>query len=463
MPRRRTGFRKETRLEIFSEVCADEPEDINGRFTTMVSKHQMDWRTATLEDVEKFRIQVCRELSLYDFSLNLVKVARGCVEVTWRVPRSLVTYIQNSVKPSSHSMMEHHVTTLTIDGFIVYDSSFAMQLEYKVIRLQIQAIDTNYSYLLEEMSPDEVVPHMVRRRLLTQPQGEEVWAKSSQLEKVHIIVEALQNAKNIVVGRFPTFCMALANAGQLHVSERLRNKFQSLLKGEAVSHQQEEDKVMISGESSTEPSPPSPDSRLVTAQLEGSTLTRAQYNTIHSLTSSLLRIPTGNLVYDGHTLNPLTLHWHYNTFGDVSIFLSHYTAMAQEGIRKFFVRGREIIILHLNVSETLYGLCAWCPCIYTQEMDLLNAAYDGDIKSLDCALGAGVPVDCRISYGRSSLMYASENGHVEVVDKLLQHGATVDLQKENGWSSLMAASLDGHVEVVDKLIQHGATVDLQDK
>ncbi|CAI8058513.1 Ankyrin repeat domain-containing protein 50 [Geodia barretti] len=357
-------------------------EVVKSKFTTMVSKHQMDWRTATLEDVEKFRIQVCRELSLYDFSLNLVKVARGCVEVTWRVPRSLVTYIQNSVKPSSQSMMEHHVTTLTIDGFIVYDSSFAMQLEWKVIRLGLQAIDTNYSYLLEEMSPDEVVPHLVQRRLLTQPQGEEVWAKSSQLEKVHIIVEALRDADNIVVGMFPTFCMALANAGQLHVSERLRNseflkhytyisqgpsfsEFQSLLKGEAVSHQQEEDEVMISGESSTQPSPPPPDSRLFTAQLEGSTLTRAQYNTIHSLTSSLLRIPTGDLVYDGHTLNPLTLHWHYYAFVD-------------EGIRKILVNGEEIIILHLN------------------EIGLLNAAWDGDKESLDCALGAGVPVDCQI-------------------------------------------------------------------
>ncbi|CAI8023410.1 hypothetical protein GBAR_LOCUS13685 [Geodia barretti] len=370
-------FREETRLEVFSDVCADEPEDINGRFTTMVSKHQMDWRTATLEDVEKFRIQVCRELSLYDFSLNLAKVARGCVEVTWRVPRSLVTYIQNSVKPSSQSMMEHHVTTLAIDGFIVYDSSFAMQLEYKVIRLGFQAIDTNYSYLLEEMSPDEVVPHLVQRRLLTQPKGEEVWAKSSQLEKVHIIVKALQDAKNTVIGMFPTFCMALANAGQLHVSERLRNKFQSLLKGEAVSHQQEEDEVMISGESNTQLSPP-PDSHLVTAQLEGYTLTRAQYNTVHSLTSSLLCIPTGDLVYDGHTLNPLTLHWHYySPFDSTFSFLSHCTAMAQEGIRKLSVRGKEIISLDLN------------------EIGLLNAAWDGDMESLDYALGAGVPVDCR--------------------------------------------------------------------
>ena len=34
--------------------------------------------------------------------------------------------------------------------------------------------------------------------------------------------------------------------------------------------------------------------------------------------------------------------------------------------------------------------------IYTQEIGLLNAAWDGDIMSLDYALGAGVPVDCRI-------------------------------------------------------------------
>ena len=118
------AFRKETRLEVFSKVCDDEPEEVNGRFAEMVTKHQMEWSTATLEDVEKFRIQVCRELSLYDFSLNLLKVARGCVEVTWQIPRSLVTYIQNSVKPSSQSMADHHVTTLTIDGFIAYDSTF---------------------------------------------------------------------------------------------------------------------------------------------------------------------------------------------------------------------------------------------------------------------------------------------------------------------------------------------------
>ena len=234
-------FRKSTRLEVFSEVCDDEPEEINGKFVKMVSKHQMDWSTATLEDAEKFRIKFCRELSLYDFSLNLLKVARGCVEVTWRVPRSLVTYIQNSIKPSSQSMMEHHVTTLTIDGFIVYDSSFgiqfsfviesctdvafltAMQNEYRVKRLQYQAISSHISYLVKELSTDEIVPHLIQRRLLTEAEGGEVLGMRSQLEMVYRIVQELQSERNELVGRLPTLCAALLSARQPHVAEKLHN------------------------------------------------------------------------------------------------------------------------------------------------------------------------------------------------------------------------------------------------
>ena len=111
---------------------------------------------------------------------------------------------------------------------------------------------------------------------------------------------------------------------------------------------------MISGESSAQPSPPPPDSHLITAELEGSTLTRAQYNTICSLTSSLLHIPTGDLVYDGHTLNPLTLHWHCSSLNEMFHFLPLYTEMAQMGIGKIHtpVIG-EIIIPRLNVSGNM--------------------------------------------------------------------------------------------------------------
>ena len=116
---------------------------------------------------------------------------------------------------------------------------------------------------------------------------------------------------------------------------------------------------MISGESSAQPSPPPPDSHLVTAELEGSTLTRAQYNTMCSLTSSLLHIPTGDLVYDGHTLNPLTLHWHCSSLNEMFDSCPLYTEMAQTGIRKIQtpVTGK-IIIPQLNVSVSM--LCDYC-------------------------------------------------------------------------------------------------------
>ena len=108
---------------------------------------------------------------------------------------------------------------------------------------------------------------------------------------------------------------------------------------------------MISGESSAQPSSPPPDSHLVTAELEGSTLTRAQYNTICSLTSSLLLIPTGDLVYDGHTLNPLTFHWHCSSLKEMFHSRSLYTEMAQTGIRKIHTTDKgEVIIPYLNVS-----------------------------------------------------------------------------------------------------------------
>ena len=106
---------------------------------------------------------------------------------------------------------------------------------------------------------------------------------------------------------------------------------------------------MISGESSTQPSPPPPDSHLVTSQLEGSTLTRVQYNTIHSLTSSLLSIPTGDLVYDGHTLNPLTLHWHSPLSNSLEKDIFFFPEMAQGGIDKIHVGEMEINIPQLNV------------------------------------------------------------------------------------------------------------------
>ena len=119
------------------------------------------------------------------------------------------------------------------------------------------------------------------------------------------------------------------------------------------------DDVMISGEMSIQlPSPP-PDSCLITAQLEATSLTCAQYDNISTLMCSLLCLPSGALVYVGHTLNPLTLCWHcsaaeHNPTHSIGLL----TEMAEEGIKKINVVNKvECIIPPLNVSMCLHNIC----------------------------------------------------------------------------------------------------------
>ena len=140
----------------------------------------------------------------------------------------------------------------------------------------------------------------------------------------------------------------------MHVSA----DFHYILGGESPSIQHNEDDVMISGEEIAQLSLPPPDSCVITAQVEGSTLTRAQYIRIASLMSSLLRLATRALVYIGHSLHPLTLHWHCTVAerGDRNI---HYpmgilSAMAQEGITQINL-GKKLdsVLPKKNVSKDL--------------------------------------------------------------------------------------------------------------
>ena len=120
-----SSFRMKTRLNIFYHVHKRIPK-VDEKFRSVVTKQAVSWSTATLEDVEKFRNDLCSELSLQTFSLQLAVVARGCVEITWLVPPSLVAYIQETMKLSSPTMRSHHVSKLTIDGFIAYDTTIGI-------------------------------------------------------------------------------------------------------------------------------------------------------------------------------------------------------------------------------------------------------------------------------------------------------------------------------------------------
>ena len=119
-----------------------------------------------------------------------------------------------------------------------------------------------------------------------------------------------------------------------------------------------EDDVMISGEMNTQPPVPPPDSCLITAQLEATNLTCAEYRSIASLMSSLLSLPTGALVYVGHTLSPLTLHWHCSAAQKEECnpvySISLLTEMVQKGIRKIRIGDKlESEFPQRNVSYVL--------------------------------------------------------------------------------------------------------------
>ena len=117
-----TQFRKMTKLRVFSKVHKRKPKKADDEFKKLFSEHKINWSTATLEDVEQIRNDICNELSLSTFSLQLAAVKMGCVVLTWLVPQSLVAHIQKAITLSSQTMRQHHVSQLTVDGFITYDS-----------------------------------------------------------------------------------------------------------------------------------------------------------------------------------------------------------------------------------------------------------------------------------------------------------------------------------------------------
>ena len=73
--------------------------------------------------------------------------------------------------------------------------------------------------MLDEIVPDEIVPYLVERRLLSPEEAQDVIEKSSRLQKLSTILEALN--EKVMVGILPTFCASLISAGQPHIAERL--------------------------------------------------------------------------------------------------------------------------------------------------------------------------------------------------------------------------------------------------
>ena len=104
----------------------------------------------------------------------------------------------------------------------IFHSISAIQNRYKVARLQRQVIHLNYSYLLDGMAPDELVPLLVVQKLLTPEKAKEVKGKSDRQQRTIAILQTL--LKGGVMGMLPTFCVALLITGQSDIAEKITKR-----------------------------------------------------------------------------------------------------------------------------------------------------------------------------------------------------------------------------------------------
>ena len=121
----------------------------------------------------------------------------------------------------SYSCINYLLIYLTIQVSVMCTPYPAMHREYKVIRLEWEAIHVNYNYLLKHLAPDELLPQLAARRLLTPEKMKQVKNMSSRHKQITTILNALFGLR--VVGRLPTLCAALSSIpSQEHITERLR-------------------------------------------------------------------------------------------------------------------------------------------------------------------------------------------------------------------------------------------------
>src|SRR5689334_9770027 len=97
--------------------------------------------------------------------------------------------------------------------------------------------------------------------------------------------------------------------------------------------------------------------------------------------------------------------------------------------------------------------------IENNDILLLKAAKNGDIKGLCALLAAGAKVDACDGQGTTALMFAANLGYTEIVRSLLDAGANINLKRKlYGLTALMLAASAKQLDIVQLLVSRGADV-----
>lgn len=103
------------------------------------------------------------------------------------------------------------------------------------------------------------------------------------------------------------------------------------------------------------------------------------------------------------------------------------------------------------------------PEAFTLELRFLQAAREGDRKTIERALARGVSPNAKDELGRSALLLATgESGSLELVQLLHEKGAALDDPDRTGRAAISWAAAEGRTDVVRWLAEHGAEIDRPD-
>ena len=85
-------------------------------------KTKTDWRTCTLHHLDHLTGSLTRKLLLPKFGLILADASRGCVNVTYSIPTSMVAHLQTYIKNKLQLFVDMDIETIAVDSVVCYEA-----------------------------------------------------------------------------------------------------------------------------------------------------------------------------------------------------------------------------------------------------------------------------------------------------------------------------------------------------
>ena len=106
-------------------------------------------------------------------------------------------------------------------------------------------------------------------------------------------------------------------------------------------------------------------------------------------------------------------------------------------------------------------MVAFPACDMSFELDdsgseLITAAKDGDLETIERLPARGVDINTKDESGRTALFWAVDYGYYDIVEFLVRKRADVNITDSEGWTPLTIARRRGYNDIAQLLEKKGA-------